>query len=75
MGIGSWSNIYNVVTGLRLARGIHQHANQSCVLDNDYSGSAALHCEGSQYIKEVLWRGYWGGLHNPKPGMDFVILD
>ena len=62
--IGSSSNVYTLVTALRVARGFDSFANHSCFMKLTTS-PPTLHCEGTQDALEE-WRhhsfgGYTGG--------------
>jgi hypothetical protein len=74
--IGSMSNMYTLIAGMRIARGPHTRNNQSCLLDfhPNANGSFDLHCEGSVLAKNQWIMEHAGSFKNRVPGMDFVDL-
>jgi len=58
--IGTWSNMYTLVTALRIARGKNTFQKHACFLHIGYVPRPKFLCEGSEEAKEI-WRLQTGG--------------
>ena len=58
--IGTWSNMYTLVTALRIARGNNKFKKHSCFLHIGYVDKPKFLCEGDEEAK-TIWKTQTGG--------------
>jgi hypothetical protein len=68
--LGSYSNMYPLITSLRIARGVGR-LNHSCYLELRNS-TPPVYCEGMPEAKG-LWKHYFGGYENGRSDFEPVI--